>query len=405
MADKYVVPPVDDDAESLRIFYEQICEQLNGSAGVLESTGLSGVDGGDIPQVTGLTAVGGYGSVYLLWDTVDYDSHSEVVFFRSEDGNYDNAISVGSTAANTFTDVFHDPKAVQTYTYWAANRNIGGNLGPISAPASTQLSVNVEYAIDVLLGKLGYDQFQDGNFPIRTEETLPLLPDGDYPEGSLIFLMSSGKLYRNVGQVWTSEIPLSDVTDAGLLAGMDDITLGYVTDAGSLAGLNKVDSTTITDGAITTPKLFTGAVVADKLASNSVITSKINAGAVTANELSANSIVAGKIASGALVVDDGVMQNGYIKTALIGDAEVTNAKMVSLDADKINTGTIEVAIKLTAAEIEGGVINGGTITGSTIQTSSTVGNTTSGGGIKLSGETLIVTDDSGSTRVKLGNLS
>lgn len=94
------------------------------------------------------------------------------------------------------------------------------------------------------------------------------------------------------------------------------------------------------------------------------------------------------------VVDGVTLPAGtYIKTAMIGDATITNAKIGSLSADKIIAGTITAAIEMTAA----------TMTGGTIRTDAQVGSV-GHGGIKLVNKTLYVYDDYGNIRVKLGEL-
>lgn len=368
MADSYIVPPVDDSPEALDIFFHQLCEQLNPSSELVEATAPTA----DYPaDVTGVNAVGGYGTVRITFDPIGYDGHAYTLFVRSTDSNVNNAIAVGTTSTNVFIDNITEPDAFATYTYWAKNVNIYGiESTNWSSPSPTQLGVDFTYAVDVLLGKLGYDEFGNGAFPVRTEDVLPTLPDGDYPEGSVIILTTNQKLYINQNGSWVYKTPLSDVDGAGILAGLDAVTLSHVTDAGSLAALDTISSTEIDNNAITTPKIFAGAVVAGKIATD----------AVTANTIEANAIVAGKIAAGALVVDDGVMQNGYIKNALIENAAVTSAKISSINADQINVGTL---------------------TGFTIQTNSTP---TTSGGVIQSGNHIRVYDTSGTLRVEIGEL-
>lgn len=80
-------------------------------------------------------------------------------------------------------------------------------------------------------------------------------------------------------------------------------------------------------------------------------------------------------------------------TAVIKNASITDAKIGSVKADKIQAGTISATISMTAATMIGGVI----------KTTAGVG-TTGQGGIKLEGKTLYVYDDNGVVRVKLGLL-
>ena len=174
----------------------------------------------------------------------------------------------------------------------------------LSASASASVLTSVQYAIDVLFGKLGFDQFSANNFPVRVVDSLPLLPDADWPIGSLAFLTTSQKLYHNPNNVtWIYRVPTTDL-----------------------------------DGEISTTQISDNAITSDKIA--------------------ANSIVAGKIAAGALVVDDGVISNGYINTAhiqnaavstaKIEDAAVTNAKIDNLAVDTANI--VDAAI--TTAKID-----------------------------------------------------
>ena len=352
MADSYIVPPISIEDDATRIFYEQICDKLN--TGITDTSGLeeevSDIDnslGGDaLPDdVSGVIATGGYANIRLTFLQPSYDGHSYTIFIRATDGNINNAIAVGTTSTDVFVDSITEPESTTTYTYWAKNVNVYGiDSLNYSSPASAVLGVDFQYSVDVLAGKLGYDEFDSANgvYPVRTEDVLPTLPDALYPINSTILLTTNQKLYTNRSGVWRYKIEQGDLeTDA-----------------------------------------------------------------VTADSIETNSIVAGKIAAGALVVDDGVMNTGYIKTALIDNLAVTSAKITSLDVTKLNAGTIDVAIQLNAATIEAGIIKGGTITGPTLQTSTGVGGVTGDkSGIKLVGDTLYVYDVAGNIRVKLGDLS
>lgn len=276
MADSYIVPPVDDSPEALDIFFHQLCEQLNPSAELVEGVAPTA----DYPaDVTGVNAVGGYGTVRITFDPIGYDGHDYTLFVRSTDSNVNNAIAVGTTSSNVFIDTITEPDANATYTYWAKNVNIYGiESTNWSSPSPTQLGVDFTYAVDVLAGKLGYDEFDSvsGVYPVRTEDVLPTLPDALYPNNSVILLTTNQKLYVNRSGSWVYKVEAGDIEN----------------------------------------------------------------NAVTADAITANAIVAGKIAAGALVVDDGVMQNGYIKNALIENATITSAKISSINADQINVGTL-----------------------------------------------------------------
>ena len=71
----------------------------------------------------------------------------------------------------------------------------------------------------------------------------------------------------------------------------------------SLSGLFPITSTSISDGAISTPKLAANAVTADKILANAVGADKIAANSIGADHIVANAITAGKIAAGAITAD------------------------------------------------------------------------------------------------------
>ena len=123
--------------------------------------------------------------------------------------------------------------------------------------------------------------------------------------------------------------------------------------------------------AITTELLAAETVTADKLAAGSVTTDKIGANAVTATNIAGKTITADQIAAGSITGDEiasqtitavniasktitadqlkaalitadcGLIDTGAIQTAQIADGSITDAKIVSLNADVITSGTIK----------------------------------------------------------------
>lgn len=84
----------------------------------------------------------------------------------------------------------------------------------------------------------------------------------------------------------------------------------------------------------------------------------------------------------------------------IEDLTITDAKIVSLSADKITAGTITATIKIESPIINGGTINGGTINGGTINGGTINGGVINGGTITGS---LIRTDVPGYDRIEMDN--
>lgn len=151
------------------------------------------------------------------------------------------------------------------------------------------------------------------------------------------------------------------------------------------------NATLIADGAITT----------DKLTANAVTTEKLAAGAVTANEIASNAITANKIAAGAIAVGTAAIETGAITTFMLGDGTITNAKIATVSAEKLTTGSVGVGENIqstnyvagstgwqiqgnggaefsnvtvrgqvVSSSISGGTIDGSVITGATLRTAS-----------------------------------
>lgn len=105
-------------------------------------------------------------------------------------------------------------------------------------------------------------------------------------------------------------------------------------------------------GAVTAQAIAAEAVTTEKLAAKSVTAEKIAAGAISADQIAAGGITAGNIASGTITAeqlmaglitaDSGLIAVGAIQTAQIADGSITSAKIVSLNADVINAGTLSV---------------------------------------------------------------
>ena len=81
---------------------------------------------------------------------------------------------------------------------------------------------------------------------------------------------------------------------------------------------------------IRTEELVDNAITTAKLAAGAITATKIEDGAITTPKLTANAVTAGKIAVNAIVANDGV----------IGTAAIADAQIATLNASKINAGTM-----------------------------------------------------------------
>lgn len=160
-----------------------------------------------------------------------------------------------------------------------------------------------------------------------------------------------------------------DKIAAGALSA-DLITAGSITTdklaAGSVTA-DKIASGTIAAigieaGSITTDKLAAGAVTADKIAAGTIEAIGISAGSITTEKLAAGAVTADKIKTGTITAESGIIANGAIGTTQIADGSITDAKIVTMTASKITSGTIDAAevnvINLKADNITTGTING-----------------------------------------------
>ena len=122
-----------------------------------------------------------------------------------------------------------------------------------------------------------------------------------------------------------------------------------------------INADAIQANAVTSEKIVSGAVTADKIEAGSIDSTKIVAATITSNEIAAGTITGNNIASqtitainiagktitadqlqAALITADcGLIEDGAIKTAQIADGSITAAKIVSLNADVIEAGTLK----------------------------------------------------------------
>ena len=97
-----------------------------------------------------------------------------------------------------------------------------------------------------------------------------------------------------------------------------------------------------------------------------------------------------------------------MSNALITNLTSTNIAAGTINADRLNVSQLSAVSSnlgtVTAGTIQGNTITGGTITGTTITGGVLQTNTGNAGVLRLSGETLVVKDQNGVIRVKLGYL-
>jgi hypothetical protein len=239
--------------------------------------------------------------------------------------------------------------------------------------------------------------------PLRTAEAVATLPPAPH-QHTLVEITDSGAL-AGLDTVGTAE--LDDAAYASqpeAIAGTDNSkimtalrtaqaiaalapehqhTLSDVTDAGALAALDLVGPGEIEPNAVTSGKIFAGAVGTDKLADHAVIASKLATDAVASSNIASGAVTEAKIA------DDAISQSKIAANAYASQAEATagtdNAKLMTALrtaqaiaalatehqhtlADVTDAGTLAALDLVGVGEIAPNAVNGGKIAAGAVGT-------------------------------------
>lgn len=159
----------------------------------------------------------------------------------------------------------------------------------------------------------------------------------------------------DAGAITAGKIDAEAVTAGKIAAGAvtaDKIAAGAIEAEKIAAGA--VTAEKIEAGAIETEKIAAEAVTAEKIAAGAVEARHLKAGEITAEKIAAKTITARQLQSGLITATSGLIAIGAIQTAQIADGSITAAKIVSLNADVIESGTIKTDRLLLVGE--GGLV-------------------------------------------------
>lgn len=287
------------------------------------------------PAPLGLRASGGFSNVYLEWDGAPYRNHSYTEVWRGSTDTLGSAVMIGTTAASVYAD---PAQPNTTYYYWVrfvSRANVTGPYNQTSGTSATT-AINVAAVLPSLIDSVTSSQlFGDLGARITATETgITQLQSVTATTASQVTTLSSvvgnntaslqvqAKVARGLGGQYTVKIDNN----------------GHVSGFGL--------ASTVVNGKPTSAFI----VRADRFAiagPNDVIdplgtTTPTNVPFVV---LTAPTVIGG------VTYPAGV----WIKTAFIADATISSAKIASLTADKITTGTLTASIGINTGQIYGGV--------------------------------------------------
>lgn len=188
----------------------------DGSGGTTDGSGSgsgSGGDGGLTPAYpstpTGLVVNSGFSVVELDWDAPVYYGHSLTQIWRCPEDNLSEAVQVGSTAANIYSDPI-DP--VYEGYYWIRFVNSEGVTGPYNASEGTY--VKTQESTDDIINVIN-DTINDSPLIAQLQAGL------DGVQEQITTIDSEGtQAFQNM---WSVKASADGITAGiGLVAGVDD---------------------------------------------------------------------------------------------------------------------------------------------------------------------------------------
>ncbi|HHL2927217.1 hypothetical protein [Citrobacter freundii] len=268
----------------------------DGSGGTTDGSGSgsgSGGDGGLTPaypsKPTGLVVNGGFSVVELDWDVPVYYGHSLTQIWRCPEDNLSEAVQVGSTAANIYSDPI-DP--VYEGYYWIRFVNSDGVTGPYNASegtyVKTQESTPYRSAVKSITDALSKNPDQLNSAENLRNLNTVLAPELNRGVGEV----DPGNGKTVAGREITGVIPSPD----GKLIS-PKIKLTYSDGSTAEGPLSKFGTTHLDDPLIAIPKEAAGKQMFARAAASALISSSPNAKALGgAGKNTVRQQVAGKIA-------------------------------------------------------------------------------------------------------------
>lgn len=153
--------------------------------------------------------------------------------------------------------------------------------------------------------------------------------------------VSDALVFLNKGGI-AMVVPGATVLDGGLIVpgSIYAVAIAANTISGDKLLVDSITTREIAAGAITAGNIAANAVTAGTVAANAIGASAIAANVITGDKLVADAITAREIAANTITANEMVAGTITAASGIIADAAITNAKIASLSAAKITTGTL-----------------------------------------------------------------
>jgi hypothetical protein len=353
------------------------------------------------PSPGNLVATSGIGVVFLGWDQPTYPNHSFAEVWRSEIDDIGSATLVGQSNSQNFLD---RPTSVQVrYFYWVRFVSQANVKGPYTGEsASAVADIDPALIISKIEGQI-----------LESSLSRSLATRIQRIEGDVNTVSSIQNSVATLNTSVTQSITTVNATIGSLSSTIQQEITARVSGDSSLAQSITTVSSTVNNLSSSVQAETTARINADNslfaqytvkidnnghvsgfgLASETVNGTTTSAFIIRADRFavvdpsstSNNLTNAPSSDSVPFAVVDGVV---YLKDAQIRDGSITNAKIVSLTANKITAGYINASIGLNGASVYGAELYaGGTVTVSTDANGNVTGFTPNNPTIKVANGT------------------
>lgn len=340
-------------------------------------------DFGPPPQPTGVTALGVFGGIHVLWDRpLERPDITYTEVYRSADANFANATLIGGNNGASYFDIITAAQAV-TYWYWVKHFSITGEEGPLSVAVSATKPANTQYVLNQLSGSISTNEFvQVLNDRINLIDGPQSLPgsvdsrintayvdlDGQIAsvqtslqaginanQGEILSIGAQYTLQLDVNGYLSGYTTYNSGTTSGIVFRVDSFAVGspgnpnyfpFVIDGGVVY----IDTAVIKDGSIESGKIGSITFGQVTAANGTPVTTvggllkvdyiDVNSISVTNAMIANASITEAKIANAA--VSNAKIANAAITAAKIGNLQVTNAKIANAAITNAKIGNAAV---------------------------------------------------------------